>query len=106
MGLLLGPEIWQIAKFGLQKIGGFTDDDARLNAAVSRAVFGPTDGVGCTSGLERTTDLNQTLHEVRKGPDPFAAWVSNSPRLKNDVGGPRRHAPNSQAIFVVGLRLY
>jgi hypothetical protein len=70
MGPLSGPEIWQIPKFGLQKIGGFTDDDARLTDAVSRAVFGPTDSVGSASGLERTTDLRQTSHEVRKVPKP------------------------------------
>jgi hypothetical protein len=31
------------------------------------------------------------------------AWAR---RLNNDVGGPRRHTPNSQAILAAGLRLY
>ena len=38
--------------------------DDRLNAAVSRAGFGPAVGVGCASAYERITDLSQTSHEV------------------------------------------
>ncbi|SRR5258708_3748029 len=51
-----------------KKRGGFTPDDDRLNAAVSRAGFGPAVSVGCTSALERVTDSSQTPLEVRKVP--------------------------------------
>jgi hypothetical protein len=45
-----------------------TPDDDRLNAAVSHAGIGPTVGVGCTSAVERTTDLSQTSRYVREVP--------------------------------------
>jgi hypothetical protein len=51
-----------------KKRGGFTPDDDRLNAAVSRAGFGPAVSVGCTSALERVTVSSQTPLEVRKVP--------------------------------------
>ena len=39
-----------------KNLGALRLDDDGLITAVSGAVFGPTDGVGCTFGLERTTD--------------------------------------------------
>jgi hypothetical protein len=53
---LCGPEIPKIPSQRFQKLGGFTPDDDRLNAAVSRAGIGPTVGVGCTSAVARFTD--------------------------------------------------
>jgi hypothetical protein len=56
MGPLSGPEILRFPKGAFKNFGALRLDDDRLNAAVSHAVFGPTDGVGCTSGLERIAD--------------------------------------------------
>jgi hypothetical protein len=39
----LGPEIPKISRARVQSFGGFTPAAARLNAAVSRAVFGPVE---------------------------------------------------------------
>src|SRR3981189_1114245 len=41
LGPLSGPEIPRFRKSDFTKLGGFAPDDERLNAAVSRAGFGP-----------------------------------------------------------------
>jgi hypothetical protein len=69
LGPLSGPEIPRFPGSDFKKRGGFTPDDDRLNAAVSRAGFGPAVSVGCTSALERVTDSSQTPLEVRKVPN-------------------------------------
>jgi hypothetical protein len=53
-------------------------DPMMIARTLRRAVFRPTDGVGCTSGLERTTDLDQTSHEVRKVPTTDSCVAANS----------------------------
>jgi hypothetical protein len=62
MSLLWGLKSASFPKSDFKKSEALRPDD-RLSAEVFRAVFGPTDCVGCTS--ERTTDLNQTSQEVR-----------------------------------------
>ena len=48
--------------------GGFTPDDDRLNAAVSRAGFGSAVSFGCTSAFGRIADSSRTSRDVRKVP--------------------------------------
>ena len=68
-----------------KKRGGFTPDDDRLNAAVSRAGFGPAVSVGCTSALERVTDSSQTPLEVRKVPQAEVKRHAITSATLNDI---------------------
>jgi hypothetical protein len=47
-----GPEIRKISWKRVQKLGGFTLDDDRLDAAASRAGIGPVVGVEGTSHIQ------------------------------------------------------
>src|SRR5258706_4818981 len=51
LGPLSGPDIPRFLESDFKKRGGFTPDDDRPTAAVSRAGFGPAVSVGCTSAL-------------------------------------------------------
>ena len=85
LGPLSGPEIPRFLESDFKKRGGFTPDDDRLNAAVSRAGFGPAVSVGCTSALERVTDSSQTPLEVRKVPQAEVKRHAITSATVNDI---------------------
>src|SRR5258706_45806 len=65
MGPPLEPEIPKISPERFQKDGGFTPAAARLNAAVSRAVFGPAVGVGRTSNANGRTKYSARHRSIQ-----------------------------------------